>query len=165
MASSIPVKAIWAIPDDVLESPKDKIRQLAKLLEMTEAELRKKLDSDRQFVYLKRQVEKEQSDPIEALKIKGIDARKEYKRFYPEGEVMSHVVGFTNVEDKGQEGIELASEKNLAGRTGSRRVIKDRLGYIVEDIGSKRESTMVKILICLLIAKFNTLPTHILKTP
>ena len=138
LASSIPVKAIWAIPEDVLESPKEKITQLAKLLEMTEAELRKKLDSDRQFVYLKRQVEKEQSDPIEALKIKGIEARKEYKRFYPEGEVMAHVVGFTNVEDKGQEGIELSSEKKLAGKTGSRRVIKDRLGFIVEDIESIR---------------------------
>lgn len=139
LASSIPVKAIWAIPDDVLESPKEKIRQLAKLLKMTEIDLRKKLDSDRQFVYLKRQVEKEQSDRIEALKIKGIETRKEYKRFYPEGEVMAHVVGFTNVEDKGQEGIELASEKNLAGKTGSRRVIKDRLGFIVQDIESIRE--------------------------
>ncbi|MBC3878234.1 penicillin-binding protein 2 [Undibacterium sp. FT79W] len=139
LASSVPVKAIWAIPDDVLEAPKDKIRQLAALLDMSEAELRKKLDSDRQFVYLKRQVEPQISDKIQALAIPGVETRKEYKRFYPEGEVMAHVVGFTNVEDIGQEGIELASEKNLAGKTGSRRVIKDRLGRIVEDIRAIRE--------------------------
>ena len=139
LASSVPVKAIWAIPDDVLEAPKEKLRELANLLGMSEAELRKKLDSDRQFVYLKRQVEQEAADKITALGIAGIETRKEYKRFYPEGEVMAHVVGFTNVEDVGQEGIELASEKNLAGKTGSRRVIKDRLGRIVEDIESIRE--------------------------
>ncbi len=139
LASSVPVKAIWAIPDDVLEAPKEKLQELAKLLDMTEAELRKKLDSDRQFVYLKRQVEPAISDKVVALGIPGIETRKEYKRFYPEGEVMAHVVGFTNVEDIGQEGIELASEKNLAGKTGSRRVIKDRLGHIVEDIQAVRE--------------------------
>ncbi|MFZ6843973.1 peptidoglycan D,D-transpeptidase FtsI family protein [Undibacterium sp. RuTC16W] len=139
LASSVPVKAIWAIPDDVLEAPKEKLRQLAALLDMPESELRKKLDSDRQFVYLKRQVEADVAEKIVALGINGIETRKEYKRFYPEGEVMAHVVGFTNVEDIGQEGIELASEKNLAGKTGNRRVIKDRLGRIVEDIESIRE--------------------------
>ncbi|CAN7549117.1 penicillin-binding protein 2 [Pseudoduganella sp. LjRoot289] len=139
LASSVPVKAIWAIPDDVLEAPPEKIRALAGLLEMSEAELRKKLDSDRNFVYLKRQVEMEVADKIAALKIDGIDARKEYKRFYPQGEVMTHVVGFTNVEDIGQESMELAQQKTLQGATGSRRVIKDRLGHIVEDIGSIHE--------------------------
>lgn len=139
LASSIPVKAIWAIPDDVLEAPKEKLQQLAALLDMSEAELRKKLDSDRQFVYLKRQVEQDIASKVVALGIAGIETRKEYKRFYPEGEVMAHVVGFTNVEDVGQEGIELASEKSLAGKTGSRRVIKDRLGRIVEDIQAIRE--------------------------
>ncbi|MFZ6862285.1 peptidoglycan D,D-transpeptidase FtsI family protein [Undibacterium sp. Ji67W] len=139
LASSVPVKAIWAIPEDVLSAPPEKIRQLAQLLEMSEAELRKKLDSDRQFVYLKRQVEPEVSEKIQALAMPGIDTRKEYKRFYPEGEITAHVVGFTNVEDVGQEGIELASEKDLAGKLGSRRVIKDRLGRIVEDIRAVRE--------------------------
>lgn len=139
LASSIPVKAIWAIPEDVLSAPPEKIKQLANLLEMSEAELRKKLDSDRQFVYLKRQVEHDVSEKIVALGIAGIETRKEYKRYYPEGEVTAHVVGFTNVEDLGQEGIELASEKNLAGKTGSRRVIKDRLGRIIEDIESVRD--------------------------
>lgn len=139
LASSVPVKAIWAIPDDVLQAPREKLQKLAALLDMSESELRKKLDSDRQFVYLKRQVEAAVSEQIVALGIAGIETRKEYKRFYPEGEVMAHVVGFTNVEDIGQEGIELASEKNLAGKTGSRRVIKDRLGRIVEDIQAIRE--------------------------
>jgi len=139
LASSVPVKAVWAIPDDVLEAPAEKLRALAALLEMPEADLRKKLDSDRNFVYLKRQVEQETVDKILKLQIAGIETRKEYKRFYPQGEVMAHVVGFTNVEDSGQEGMELGMQKTLAGVTGSRRVIKDRLGRIVEDIAAVRE--------------------------
>ncbi|ALU87534.1 peptidoglycan D,D-transpeptidase FtsI family protein [Herbaspirillum rubrisubalbicans] len=139
LASSVPVKAIWAIPEDVQAAPKDKLVQLAKLLEMSDAELRKKLDSDRSFVYLKRQVEQDTADKIVKLGIPGIETRKEYKRFYPEGEVMAHVVGFTNIEDAGQDGMELAAQKTLAGVTGSRRVIKDRLGRVVEDIESIRE--------------------------
>lgn len=138
LASSVPVKAIWASSESVLEAPPEKITQLAALLDMSEADLRKKLVSDRQFVYLKRQAEQPLVDKVLALGIAGIKTEKEYKRFYPEGEVMAHVVGFTNVEDKGQEGIELASEKNLAGKMGSRRVIKDRLGRVVEDIESIR---------------------------
>lgn len=139
LASSIPVKAIWAIPDDVLQAPADKLSKLAALLDMRESDLRRKLDSDRNFVYLKRQVEHERADQIVALKINGIHTRKEYKRYYPEGEVMAHVVGFTNVEDAGQDGMELAEQKTLAGVTGSRRVIKDRLGRIVEDVEAIRE--------------------------
>jgi cell division protein FtsI (penicillin-binding protein 3) len=138
LASSLPVKAIWAIPDDVLAAPPEKLRELARLLDMSESELRKKLDSDRNFVYLKRQVEMDVAEKIGKLGIGGIDARREYKRFYPDGEVMAHVVGFTNIEDAGQEGMELAFQKSLAGVTGSRRVIKDRLGRIVEDIESVR---------------------------
>jgi cell division protein FtsI (penicillin-binding protein 3) len=139
LASSLPVKAVWAIPDDVLASPPGKITALAKLLDMPEVDLRKKLDSDRTFVYLKRQVEMDTIAEIEKLKIDGIDTRKEYKRFYPQGEVMTHLVGFTSVEDVGQESIELAQQKALVGTVGSRRVIKDRLGHIVEDVGLSRE--------------------------
>ncbi|MNR80570.1 Penicillin-binding protein 2 [compost metagenome] len=139
LASSVPVRAVWAIPEDVLESPPEKLQALAKLLDMPERELRRKLDSDRTFVYLKRQVELDTVDKILKLGIAGIDTRKEYKRYYPEGEVMAHIVGFTNVEDKGQDGMELAYQKTLVGVTGSRRVIKDRLGRIVEDIESVRE--------------------------
>lgn len=139
LASSLPVKAVWAIPEDVLAAPPEKLRELARLLDMPEPELRKKLDSDRTFVYLKRQVELDVVDKIKALKIDGIDTRPEYKRFYPQGEVMAHMVGFTNVEDVGQEAMELAQQKTLAGVTGSRRVIKDRLGRIVEDLETSRE--------------------------
>ena len=139
LASSIPVKAIWAIPEDVQDAPKEKLRQLASLLGLSDADLAKKLNSDKTFVYLKRQVENDIAEKIMALGIPGVDTRKEYKRYYPEGEVMAHVVGFTNVEDIGQEGMELGAEKNLAGKNGSRRVIKDRLGRIVEDIRAIRE--------------------------
>jgi len=139
LASSVPVKAIWAIPDDVQNAPADKLKELAQLLGMSNAELQKKLDSDRGFVYLKRQVEQDVADKIVKLGIEGIQTRKEYKRFYPQGEVTTHVVGFTNVEDVGQESMELAQQKTLVGQPGSRRVIKDRLGHIVEDIESIRE--------------------------
>jgi len=139
LASSIPVRAIWAAPEELLAAPKDKIRALAGLLEMSEAELRKKLDSDRNLVYLKRQVEVETADKIKALDLDGMDIRPEYKRFYPQGEVMTHLVGFTNVDDRGQESMELAQQANLVGKPGSRRVIKDGRGHIVEDIGGKVE--------------------------
>lgn len=138
LAASMPVRAIWAIPEDVQGVPKDKLRELARLLEMSEASLAKKLSSDKTFVYLKRQVEQVVVDKIAALGIPGIHTRKEYKRYYPQGEVMAHMVGFTNVEDAGQDGMELAFQKELAGTTGSRRVIKDRLGRVIEDIGSIR---------------------------
>jgi len=98
--------------------------------------LDKKLaDEDKNFVWLKRQVDEDIAKQIDDLKIKGVHARKEYKRIYPEGESVAHVVGFTNVENIGQEGVELTFNQDLGGRAGSRRVIKDRLGQVVEDIG------------------------------
>ena len=137
LATSVPVPSIWAIPED-MERDKAKFARLAKLLEMPLAELEKKLeDEDKNFVWLKRQVDEGVAQQVTALNIKGIYQRKEYKRQYPEGEAAAHVVGFTNVEDKGQEGMELAFDKDLAGRAGSRRVIKDRLGRIVEDVGDQ----------------------------
>ncbi|MCY1291674.1 putative peptidoglycan D,D-transpeptidase PenA [compost metagenome] len=136
LATSLPVKAIWAVPEDVPNQVElAKIRQLARLLGMSEKDLGKKLSEDKGFVYLKRQVLPDVADKIAALKIEGIHQTREYKRFYPEGEAMAHIVGFTNVEDRGQEGVELAREAGLAGRPGARQVIKDRLGRVVEDIG------------------------------
>jgi cell division protein FtsI (penicillin-binding protein 3) len=135
LASSVPAPSIWAIPEDV-DADKAKLAKLAKLLEIPLSELKKKLDDeDKTFVWLKRQVEDSVAQEITALGIKGIYQRKEYKRQYPEGESIAQVVGFTNVEDKGQEGVELTFNKDLAGKTGSRRVIKDRLGRVVEDVG------------------------------
>jgi cell division protein FtsI (penicillin-binding protein 3) len=137
LASSIPSPSIWAIPEDV---PRDEatLRQLAKLLEMPLADLQRKLeDEDKTFVWLKRQVDEPVAKAIAELNLKGVYQRKEYKRQYPEGEAAAHVVGFTNVEDIGQEGVELTFEKELAGRAGSRRVIKDRLGQVVESVGEQ----------------------------
>lgn len=137
LATSVPVPSIWAIPEDV-ERDKAKLAKLARLLQMPLPELMKRLeDEDRNFVWLKRQVDESVAREITALDIKGIYQRKEYRRQYPEGEAAAHVVGFTNVEDHGQEGVELAFDKALAGRAGSRRVIKDRLGRIVEDVGEQ----------------------------
>jgi len=137
LASSIPVPSIGAIPEDVPRDPAG-LKKLAKLLNMSQAELNKKLeDEDKTFVWLKRQVDESVGQDIAALGLKGIYQRKEYKRQYPEGEAAAHVVGFTNVEDKGQEGMELAFNKELGGRNGSRRVIKDRMGRVVEDVGQQ----------------------------
>ena len=137
LASSVPAASIWAIPEDV-DRDKAKLQQLAKLLEMPLSELNKKLeDEDKTFVWIKRQLEWDVGQKIAALGIKGIYQRKEYRRQYPEGESAAHVVGFTNVEDKGQEGVELAFNRELAGKAGSRRVIKDRLGRVVEDVGEQ----------------------------
>ncbi len=134
LASSIPVPSIWAIPEDVPRDPAQ-LKALAKLLGMSLSELNKKLeDEDKTFVWLRRQVDESVGKAVLALGIKGIYERKEYKRQYPEGESAAHVVGFTNVEDLGQEGMELAFNKELGGRNGSRRVIKDRMGRVVEDM-------------------------------
>jgi cell division protein FtsI (penicillin-binding protein 3) len=135
LASSVPVPSIWANPEDIERDPA-KLKALAKLLGMSGAELDKKLqDEDKIFVWLKRQVDESVAKDIAALKIKGVYDRKEYKRIYPEGESVAHVVGFTNVENLGQEGVELTFNNALGGKAGSRRVIKDRLGRVVEDIG------------------------------
>ena len=134
LASSVPSPSIWAIPEDV-EQDKTKLTQLAKLLEMPLAELRAKLAEDKSFVWLKRQIDEGVAQQVATLGIKGVYTRKEYRRQYPEGEAAAHVVGFTNTDDKGQEGIELAFNNQLGGKNGTRRVIKDRLGRVVEDVG------------------------------
>jgi cell division protein FtsI (penicillin-binding protein 3) len=135
LASSVLAPSIWAIPEDV-ERDRVQLQRLAKLLGMSLTELNRRLeDEDKSFVWLKRQVEESVAGQIAALNLKGVYQRKEYKRQYPEGEAAAHVVGFTNVEDNGQEGVELAFNKTLAGRSGSRRVIKDRLGSVVEAVG------------------------------
>ena len=135
LASSVPSPSIWAIPEDV-ELDEAQRATLANLLELPVAELNKKLaDEDKSFVWLKRHVEPERAKQIAQAGFKGIYQRTEFKRQYPEGEAAAHVVGFTNVEDKGQEGIELLYNSTLLGRAGSRHVIKDRLGQSVEQVG------------------------------
>ncbi len=141
LASSVPAPSIWAIPEDIdRDDPavRAKLRQVARLLDMPQKDFDKKLkDEDKSFVWIKRQVDEPVAKAIAALDIKGIYQRKEYKRQYPEGEAAAHAVGFTNIEDIGQEGIELEFNKDLAGKAGSRRVIKDRLGRVVEDVGEQ----------------------------
>lgn len=135
LASSVPAPSIWANPEDI-ERDADKLKRLARLLDMRPDELERKLQNeDKTFVWLRRQLDEATAREVMALDIKGIYSIKEYKRLYPEGEAAAHVVGFTNVEDQGQEGVELMFQKALAGKAGSRRVIKDRLGRVVEDVG------------------------------
>jgi cell division protein FtsI (penicillin-binding protein 3) len=134
LASSVRVPSLWAIPKD-FEADKQQRAQLARLLGMTAKELDGRLEDNQNFVWLRRQVDEDVAKAVLALNIKGVHQVPEYKRRYPEGEAAAHVVGFTNLEDKGQEGIELAFQRDLAGRDGTRRVIKDRLGRVVEDIG------------------------------
>ena len=135
LASSVPSPSIWAIPEDADLDDAQRAK-LAQLLDMPLAEVNKRLaDEDKSFVWLKRHVEPEKAKQIAELGFKGIYQRTEFKRQYPEGEAAAHVVGFTNVEDNGQEGIELLYNSTLLGRAGSRHVIKDRLGQSVEQVG------------------------------
>lgn len=134
LAASVRVPSLWAIPKD-LEASKEQLAKLARLLDMTPKELAARLDENPNFVWLRRQVDEPVAQSVLGLGIKGVHQVPEYKRKYPEGESAAHVVGFTNVEDKGQEGVELAFQQQLAGRNGTRRVIKDRYGRVVEDVG------------------------------
>ncbi|BEP41991.1 MULTISPECIES: penicillin-binding protein 2 [Variovorax] len=137
LASDIPAPSIWAIPEDIeRDDPAtlEKLKQAAKLLGMPQKDFDKKLeDEDKSFVWIKRQVDEPIAKQVAALNIKGVYLRRDYRRQYPEGEAAAHLAGFTNVEDVGQEGIELAFDHDLAGKAGSRHVLKDRLGHIIED--------------------------------
>ena len=134
LASNMPASSIWAIPEDV-NATGAQLEELASLLELPLPELKKKLaDEDKGFVWLKRQVDEPVVKRITELKLKGIHRRNEFKRQYPDGEAAAHVIGFTNVENLGQEGMELTFEKHLLGRAGSRRVLKDGKGQVIEDV-------------------------------
>lgn len=137
LASSVVSPSVWAIPEDV-EIDAAKLSKLSKLLDMPIAEVSKKLnDDDKSFVWLKRQVDATSAKNIEALGIKGVYFRNEYKRKYPEGDAAASLMGVANVDGQGIGGVELAFNKSLAGHAGSRRVIKDRLGQVVENIGEQ----------------------------
>ncbi|MGH8753554.1 MAG: peptidoglycan D,D-transpeptidase FtsI family protein [Burkholderiales bacterium] len=136
LAISTPVESVWVSPADI-EITAQKQKQLAKLLEIDNAEISKRLhETGREFVYLKRHLSPEEAAKVVQLKIPGVFLQREYRRYYPAGDVMAHLLGFTDVDDNGQEGLELAYQDWLAGKPGSRRVIKDRLGHIVEDVES-----------------------------
>lgn len=140
LAISSPVKSIWANPKQF--RPDDQqFRMLAGILGMTLGEIRGLIaaDVERTFTFLKRRISPESADRILALKIPGIYADREYQRYYPSGEVTSHVIGFTNIDDKGQEGVELSSDKLLRGVEGARRIIRDGRRRIIEDLEDVRE--------------------------
>jgi cell division protein FtsI (penicillin-binding protein 3) len=136
LAISTPVESVAASPADIRITPEQTAR-LAQLLAISADDVRRKLaDARREFVYLKRQLPPEQAASVVQLGIKGVFLQREYRRYYPAAEVAAHVIGFTDIDDRGQEALELAFEDALAGRPGSRRVIRDRLGHIVEDVES-----------------------------
>jgi cell division protein FtsI (penicillin-binding protein 3) len=138
LAISTPVESVWASPADVEITP-EKMKRLAQLLELDAAEITKKFaDTRREFVYIKRHLPPQEAAKILALDVPGISVQREYRRFYPGSELFAHLIGFTDIDDKGQEGLELAFDEELAGKSGGRRVIKDRLGHIVEDVESIR---------------------------
>ena len=138
LAVSTPMKSVWAIPAAARLMPPEQVGELARLLEIDSKELARKLASEKSFVFLNRQIPPETADKIAALKLPGVGQNTEYRRYYPTGEMTAHLVGFTGIDDKGLEGVELAFQKQLLGRPGSRSVIKDRRGQIVEDVGSIR---------------------------
>ncbi|MGA9574124.1 MAG: penicillin-binding transpeptidase domain-containing protein [Lysobacterales bacterium] len=141
LAVSTPVDSIWVHPGQLLEYPEN-IKPLAALLKVNPDEMERKLTqrSGKEFVWLRRRLNPDVADEIRALNIPGVNLQKEYRRFYPAGEVTAHVIGFTNIDDIGQEGLELAYDSWLAGSPGSKRVIKDRKGQTVEEVELVKES-------------------------
>jgi cell division protein FtsI (penicillin-binding protein 3) len=139
LAVSTPVMSIWANPPEVLENSQ-RIVELAKALGVDADELKDRLAqrADREFVYLRRQMSPEAAKAVLDLGIPGVNGQREFKRYYPSGEVTAHVLGFTNIDDRGQEGLELAYDDWLAGTPGSKRVIRDRMGHVVENLEQLR---------------------------
>jgi cell division protein FtsI (penicillin-binding protein 3) len=136
LAVSTPVKSIWANPKQILKDNVD-VSAVAAYLNMSTATLKKRLNKNasREFIYLQRHMFPDQANKIAALDLPGIGLEQEYKRFYPAAEVASHVVGFTNIDETGIEGAELAYDDWLQGELGVGRSVKDRLGRLVKDLG------------------------------
>jgi len=141
LAVSTPVQTIWANPSEVNPDDPD-IARLAALLDVSEDVLRQRLRdyAGREFIYLRRKVQPSLAREALALGIGGVHARQEYRRYYPAGEVTAHVVGFTNIDEQGQEGIELAYNEWLSGEPGRKRVLKDNRGRVIKDLMLVREA-------------------------
>jgi cell division protein FtsI (penicillin-binding protein 3) len=139
LAISTPVVTIWANPKELLATELD-LDQLARALELAPEVLRQRLTqySGSEFVYLRRQMSPQDADAVLALKFPGVNAEREFRRFYPAGEVIAHVLGFTNIDDQGQEGAELAFNNWLQGKPGSKRIIQDRRGNRIADVEQVR---------------------------
>jgi cell division protein FtsI (penicillin-binding protein 3) len=141
LAVSTPVDSVWVNPSEVLQVPEN-LEPLAGILKTDPDDMERKLTqrAGKEFVWLRRRLHPDVASQIKALHIPGVFLQKEYRRFYPAGEVAAHVVGFTNIDDIGQEGLELAYNDWLVGEAGRKRVIKDRLGRTVEEIELVKES-------------------------
>ncbi|HXH03907.1 MAG TPA: penicillin-binding transpeptidase domain-containing protein [Candidatus Competibacteraceae bacterium] len=137
LAVSSPVDSVWADPGTVLEH-RQRLPALARLLGLDSAELLARLEENRtrQFLYLRKQMEPDAASRVMALGVPGVHLERGYRRFYPTAEVMSHLLGFTDIDDRGQEGLELAYDQVLRGTPGAKRVLKDRYNRIVEDVES-----------------------------
>jgi cell division protein FtsI (penicillin-binding protein 3) len=139
LAISTPVDSVWANPKELAPAV-DSVPQLARILGVESQQLMRRVtrSMDKDFLYLKRHLSPEQAQEVLALKLPGVNVQREYRRYYPAGEVAGHLVGFTNIDDEGQEGMELAFNHWLAGESGAKRVLKDRLGRSVENVESIR---------------------------
>ncbi len=135
LAVSTPVQTVWANPSEM--DPDDpRLTNAARLLAISEAELRSRIRryGERRFIYIQRKVQPSLAREVMALQIPGLYSRREYQRFYPAGEVTAHVVGFTNIDGRGQEGIELSFNDWLQGEPGAKRVLKDNRGRVIDDL-------------------------------
>lgn len=139
LAISTPVDSIWANPQELAVAV-DRVPQLANALDVDSQYLMRRItrSMNKEFLYLKRHLSPEQAHRVLALKLPGVNVIREYRRYYPAGEVTGHLVGFTSVDDDGQEGLELAFDPWLSGESGAKRVLKDRLGRSVENVESIR---------------------------
>ncbi len=139
VAVSTPVASIWVNPQELLQAP-ERIPELARALGLPADEVTSKLaqKADKEFMYLRRRMNPDVAEQIVALKIPGVFSQREFRRYYPQGEAMAHVLGFTNIDDHGQEGLELAFDEWLRGKPGAKKVIRDRKGAIVENIDQVR---------------------------
>jgi cell division protein FtsI (penicillin-binding protein 3) len=139
LAISTPVDSIWANPKELAPAV-DEVPRLARALGLDPQLLMRRItrSMDKEFLYLKRHLNPEQAEQVLALKLPGVNVQREYHRYYPAGEVTGHLVGFTDIDDEGQEGLELAFNHWLAGESGAKRVLKDRLGRSVENVESIR---------------------------
>jgi cell division protein FtsI (penicillin-binding protein 3) len=139
LAISTPVDSVWANPQE-LAAAVDRVPELAKALQIDSQLLMRRITQSmgKEFLYLRRHLNPEQAQQVMALKLPGVNVLREYRRYYPAGEVAGHLVGFTSVDDDGQEGLELEFNHWLSGESGSKRVLKDRLGRSVENVESIR---------------------------
>ena len=139
LASTIPARSVWAEPEEALKLTDAQFDQLGALLDESGAAIRERLQArkNKSFVYIDRQIEVEKGEAVRALQLPGIHVNNEVRRNYPDGPISAHVVGFTDSDNNGREGVELANNEILSGKQGSRRVIRDRLGRIVEDVWVK----------------------------